>query len=135
MNVVSKLLEDVKLPPMAKVRQIFDDSKIEDVRDTLIKELSRQEISSTIKKDMRIAITCGSRGISNMPLTIKTIVEFCKEREAIPFIGPAMGSHGGATAEGQKAVCEALGVTEEYCGCPIISCMDISTVYFPSFRQ
>ena len=135
MNVVSKLLEDVKLPPMAKVRQIFDDSKIEDVRDTLIKELSRQELSSTIKKDMRIAITCGSRGISNMPLTIKTIVEFCKEREAIPFIVPAMGSHGGATAEGQKAVCEALGVTEEYCGCPIISCMDTVKIGYTSCEE
>ena len=73
---------------------------------------------------MRIAITCGSRGICNITVILREIVEFCKSRGAHPFIFPAMGSHGGATAKGQEEYLSGLGVTEQACGCPILSSMD-----------
>lgn len=125
MDVITQLLKDVPIPKMVKVRQKFDDTKIEDVAGELYRQLSRPAIADTIQPGMRIAITCGSRGIDNIALIIKIIVNFCKERGAVPFIIPAMGSHGGATGPGQKQVCESLGVTEEYCGCPIRATMEV----------
>jgi hypothetical protein len=77
---------------------------------------------------MSIAITCGSRGIDNYPLVIREIVSFCKQRSAKPFIIPAMGSHGGATADGQIGVCKAMGITEEFCGCPIRATMEVTQI-------
>lgn len=130
MNTISSLLADVKLPRMLKVIQKFDDSCIDDVAGELWSHLSKPEIAGTIKKGMRIAITCGSRGIDNYPLILKEIVRFAKEKGALPFIVPAMGSHGGATAEGQRQVCNKMGVTEEYCGCPIKSCMEVKKIGF-----
>ena len=77
---------------------------------------------------MSICITCGSRGISNIPLIIKTIADFCKSKGALPFVVPAMGSHGGATAQGQLEILASLGVTEESIGCPIKSSMETVVV-------
>lgn len=125
MDVITQLLKDIPIPPMVKVRQKFDESKLEDVAAELYQQLNRPAISQTIRPGMRIAVTCGSRGIDNIALMIKTIVDFCREKGADPFIIPAMGSHGGATGPGQKAVCESLGVTEDYCGCPIRSSMEV----------
>ena len=90
--------------------------------------LCRAAVMYTIPLTMRIAITCGSRGIANLPVIMRTIVDFCKEQGAEPFLIPAMGSHGGATAEGQRAVLTALGVTEETCGCPIYSSMETQVI-------
>ena len=124
MSAIERILKDVPLPKMIKMQQTFDDFKIKNVQE----ELNRQlwNIAVTIKPGMRVAITCGSRGIDNYALVIREIVSFCKTQGAEPFIVPAMGSHGGATAEGQSKVCESLGVTEVYCGCPILS--DMQTV-------
>ena len=77
---------------------------------------------------MRIAITAGSRGIANVALTTKCIADFVKSRGAHPFIVPAMGSHGGATAEGQRAILEGYGIVEDYVGCPIISSMEVKKI-------
>ena len=125
MDVITQLLKDVPIPRMVKVRQNFDDKKIQDVAGAVWKQLKRPEIADTVRPGMTIAITCGSRGINNIALVIKTIADFCKQQGALPFIIPAMGSHGGATGAGQKLVCESLGVTEEYCGCPIRAAMDV----------
>jgi hypothetical protein len=73
---------------------------------------------------MRIAITGGSRGISNLPLFLRLLADELKNNGAIPFIVPAMGSHGGATAEGQRELLERMGITEEYVGIPIQSSME-----------
>ena len=125
MDVITQLLKDVPIPRMVKVRQNFDDKKIQDVAGAVWEQLKRPEIADTVRPGMTIAITCGSRGINNIALVIKTIADFCKQQGALPFIIPAMGSHGGATGAGQKLVCESLGVTEEYCGCPIRAAMDV----------
>jgi len=130
MGTISEILKDTKLPKMVRVRQEFDPAKIEDVPEELQRQLSRMQIASTVHAGMSIAITCGSRGIDNYALVIKEVVEFCKSKGAKPFIIPAMGSHGGATAQGQRQICESYGVTEEYCGCPIRATMEVSHIGF-----
>lgn len=124
MGMIEEILKPVKLPNMVRIRQIFDESKVEDVAATVRAELERDEIASSIKPGMRISLSCGSRGVDNIALVLKTIATFVKEKGATPFIIPAMGSHGGALAEGQLKIVNDFGVTEEYCGCEIISCMD-----------
>jgi len=123
MSAIQEILKDVPLPKMVKARQIFDDYAINNIPEELHKQLSDPSIRNTVKPGMRIAVTCGSRGIDNYALVIKEVVSFCKAAGAEPFIIPAMGSHGGATAEGQLKICESYGVTQEYCGCPIRSSM------------
>jgi hypothetical protein len=88
----------------------------------------RQQITASgvaIPKGARIAIAVGSRGIANIARIVKTTVEFVKETGGLPFIVPAMGSHGGATAEGQRQVLESYDITETFIGAPIRSSMDV----------
>ena len=126
MGVIAQTLQGVPLPKMVEVEQVFDDSHIpvEDIPARLREELSRERIAATIEPGMRIAITVGSRGIANIALITRTIVDFVKEKGATPFIVPAMGSHAGATAEGQKEFIGTYGVTEESMGCEILSSME-----------
>ena len=86
---------------MLKVRQHFDRSQIVDVRSAVRAALSQCPALTEIRKGQRVAITAGSRGISNIVEVLQTIIEAVKENEAEPFIIPAMGSHGGATGKGQ----------------------------------
>lgn len=127
---IADLVSDVELPKMFKVKQIFSRPKIEPVEipELINSLLSEEKFSSQIKPGMRIAITAGSRGIANVALTTKCIADFVKSKGANPFIVPAMGSHGGATAEGQKALLEGYGITEEYLECPIISSMEVKKI-------
>ncbi len=125
-NVVTQLASSTKLPKMAKVRQILDDSHIpvEEIPKVVFHQLEASGIRQTIKPGMSIAITCGSRGVANIAAITKAIVDFVKDCKAIPFVFPAMGSHGGATAKGQADILAGYGVTEETIGCPIVSSMD-----------
>jgi hypothetical protein len=126
MGIVSRLCAEVKLPRMLRVKQLFDREKIakEDIPNTVFAELSRPELGDSVKPGKRIAITCGSRGVANVAVITKAIADFVKSKGAQAFVVPAMGSHGGATAEGQKALIEGYGVTEEFVGCPILSSME-----------
>ncbi|MEM0097968.1 MAG: DUF362 domain-containing protein [Conexivisphaerales archaeon] len=113
----------MNIPEVIKVKQKFNNDRIEKIEETV-----RQQIESSgvkIKKGKSIAIAVGSRGIANIHRIVKAVVQYVKEAGAFPFIIPAMGSHGGATAEGQKAVLEGYGVTEEYAGAPIKSSMEV----------
>ena len=103
------LLKKVELPRMFRVRQIFDRSHMEpgEIPTHIETMLNAAEYTSKIKPGMRIAITAGSRGIANIPIITKAIADFVKSRGAHPFVVPAMGSHGGATAEGQREFCAA----------------------------
>ena len=76
----------------------------------------------------RIAVTAGSRGIANIPLILRTVVEELKALGAKPFIVPAMGSHGGSTPEGQVELLNAMGITEESVGAPLVSSMEVRKV-------
>lgn len=124
---VSELLKDVKIPKMFYAKQEFDSAHItrEEIEEKVFMELSKNEISSKILPGMRIAITAGSRGIRNVDEITRSIVKFVDQKGAKPFIVPSMGSHGGATAQGQIDMLAGFGITEESMGCPILSSMEV----------
>lgn len=113
------------LPEMFKVRQIFNNEKLEDIEGTVIREFQKSEISSKIKPGMNVALAVGSRGIKNLTLIISTVISQIKKMRANPFIVSAMGSHGGGTQEGQKKVLEGYGITEENLGVKVITTVDV----------
>ncbi len=117
----------MKLPKMYRLRQRFDENKIANLEETVKAALGKLSLAA-IKPGQRVAITGGSRGIANIADILKTVVDFVKSFDAQPFIFPAMGSHGGATAEGQVAVLEQLGVTESYLEAPILSSMEATEI-------
>ncbi len=118
----------MELFKIALVRQLFDTSRLEDIEGTVYREMEGLGIKGKIKKGDKIAIGVGSRGITNIGRITKQVVDYLKSLEASPFIIPAMGSHGGATAEGQLKVLESLGITQEYLGCPIYSSLEVIKV-------
>lgn len=127
---VADLVKDVTVPRMFRVRQIFPRNKIEpeEIPGIIKKLLSEEKFSSQIKPGMKIAITAGSRGIANNALTTKCIADFIKSKGALPFVVPAMGSHGGSTAAGQREILKGYGITEEYLQCPILSSMEVKKI-------
>lgn len=110
-----------------EIRQSFKEAKITDLRATIRAELERNEKLNSLPERAEVAITAGSRGIENIILILRETITYLKEKNYHPFIVPAMGSHGGATAEGQLEVLHHLGITEESMGVPIRSSME--TVY------
>jgi len=109
---------------MYRLRQSFDRTAVADIPGTVRAELKKLVLEKRVRPGQRIALTGGSRGVANIALILKTVVEHLKTIGASPFIFPAMGSHGGATAEGQAAVLTHYGVTEEFTGAPVLSSME-----------
>lgn len=122
------MLDTVAGIRMHKVRRRFDAPKLDDVAAAVRNEL--QASGTRFKPGERIAIGCGSRGISNLTLVVATLVEEIRRAGAEPFIVPCMGSHGGANAEGQTQVLSDYGIDEERVGAPVRSSME--TVELPS---
>lgn len=125
MGILQELLKDIPIPKMVKVKQKFDHQHIEDVSSALTEKLDQEKIKSLIKPDMSIAVAVGSRGVDRIVEITSATVAFLKEQGAKPFIVPSMGSHGGASAEGQIDVLKHLGITEESIGAPIRSSMEV----------
>lgn len=115
-------------PDMYRVRQVFDAPRLELIEETVTRELESISIGSLIKPGARIAITAGSRGIANIDRIYRQIISILKEHKAEPFLFPAMGSHGGGTAQGQLSVLESLNITEASMGVPIIASMDVTRI-------
>lgn len=128
-GVVSQLLAPVPIPRMFHARQTFPRPAVlpRDIPAAVAAQLGQERFAGRIRPGMAIAITAGSRGIANVAIITKSIVDFVKARGAEPFVVPAMGSHGGASAEGQKKVLAGYGITPETMGCEIRSSME--TVY------
>lgn len=110
---------------MIHILQVFKNDKISDVPIAISQEFNKIKLDQKIKPGMRIGITVGSRGIDNIQLIIKSIIQEVKKRKGIPYILPAMGSHGGAIAEGQKKLLAGYGITEESMGVHIKATMDV----------
>ena len=129
-DVVSALAGTIELPRMVRVKQLLDGSHFEpeEIPGIVHAQLDRPEMRERIRPGMSVAITCGSRGVANIAIITKAIVDFVKECGGVPFVFPAMGSHGGATAEGQIGILTGYGVTEEFIGCPIRSSMEVVQV-------
>ena len=126
-GTVSKLLAGVRIPRMFHASQTFPREVINpsEIPAKIFSELSHEKFASKIKPNMQIAVTAGSRGIANAAIITRAIADFVKSRSATPFIVPAMGSHGGATAEGQIEVLAGYGITSESMGCEIRSSMEV----------
>ncbi|WP_386628707.1 lactate racemase domain-containing protein [Sulfitobacter geojensis] len=122
-----KLVENTPLPRVALCRQKFAATHIDDPA-AAVKDAMQAACVDKIKPGMSIAITAGSRGLASLPELLAAIVDQVRARGAHPFVVPAMGSHGGATAEGQSALLAKLGVTEETVGCEIRSGMETDEI-------
>jgi hypothetical protein len=108
---------------LLKIRQSFDGAHLRDAAGALRAQLV--SLDARIPAGARIAIAVGSRGIGNLPLFVKTVSDYVITRGAHPFVVPAMGSHGGATAEGQAEILRGYGISEQAIGVPIRSSMDV----------
>ncbi len=113
---------------MYRVRQHFDATAISDLPKVIRQELAEAGLATKVRAGQSVAVAVGSRGISNLPTIVATTVEYLRELGLRPFIMPAMGSHGGASAEGQAEVLQHMGITESAVGIPIISSMEVVTV-------
>ncbi len=113
---------------MARVAQRFDRPSVDDVEGELLRGMTERRILPSVRPGDRIAVAVGSRGIADLPGITRIVVRELKAAGAEPFIVPAMGSHGGATADGQKSLLEHLGITESFTGAPIRSSMDVVRV-------
>ena len=107
------------------VRQHFPDRRIHDIPGTIARELASSGFGATLQPGSRIAIGVGSRGIANIATIVRSVVDFWKSRGFDPFLFPAMGSHGAATAEGQADVLAHYGIAEATMGCPVVSSLDV----------
>jgi hypothetical protein len=104
---------------LRRISQVFENKKIDNITGKVIQELEKINFSKKIKPGMQIGITVGSRGINNLDLIIKTVIQEVKKYGGSPLIVSAMGSHGGATVEGQLSILESYRITEEKMGVPI----------------
>ncbi|MFP6750064.1 MAG: lactate racemase domain-containing protein [Pirellulaceae bacterium] len=111
-------------PNIFRLRQLFDAPEVGDVAGEVENQLSRLQLAEKIQPGQTVAISAGSRGIANIHIIIKAVADHLRSLGAEPFIVPAMGSHGGGTAEGQQGIIEGYGITEEFCQCPIKASME-----------
>ena len=118
----------VPYPRMVRVRQHVEAPAVVDVPLAVRGELERIRIGGCIRAGESVAITAGSRGIVDIVPILRTVVAVLREAGAAPFLVTAMGSHGGATAEGQVKVLATYGITEASVGAPIRSAMDVVQV-------
>jgi hypothetical protein len=107
------------------VRQNFPDLRLADVRREARQQLEQSGFAARLQPGARVAIGVGSRGIANVAVIVRSVVEYWSGHGMAPFIFPAMGSHGAATAEGQAHVLARLGMTEQSMGCPVVSRLDV----------
>jgi hypothetical protein len=114
-----------KLPELLLVRQLFEVPPPINIEAAVEEEFSRIRSGLNIFPGAKIALGVGSRGVENLSKVVKQVIRKLKELGADPFIAPAMGSHGGATAEGQVDVLRHRGITEEVVGVPIRATMDV----------
>jgi hypothetical protein len=112
------------LPKMYRIRQKLDPPVVADVAAAARAEIGKLDLRSRLRRDARVAVTGGSRGVADIAAILRATCDTLKDLGAKPFIVPAMGSHGGATAEGQLAVLARYGVTPERMGVPILSSME-----------
>ncbi len=110
---------------MLLVRQNFPDRRIADIPGTVRHELHQAPFAGRLKPGARVAIGVGSRGIANIATIVRTVVDYWKDAGMQPFLFPAMGSHGAATAEGQADVLAHYGIHEAGMGCPVISSIEV----------
>ena len=111
-------------PHMMRIRQTFDDTALDDIPGEITRQLANLKLEAFVKKGQTVAVACSSRGLANYGIIVKAVVSFLKQLKLVPFLIPAMGSHGAATAAGQKRVLEHLGIDERDVAAPIRSSLE-----------
>jgi Lactate racemase N-terminal domain len=112
-------------PDMYRIRQTFEGPTVADIRATVQAELGRVDVAAVIRPGQTVALTAGSRGITNIAAIVKATVDYLTTIGAKPFVIPAMGSHGGGTADGQLDVLRHYGITEASMGVPLRASMEV----------
>jgi hypothetical protein len=107
------------------VRQNFPDLRLAEVRAETRRQLERSGLAARLQPGARVAIGVGSRGIANIAVIVESVVQYWRDHGMVPFVFPAMGSHGAATAEGQADILAHFGISERATGCPIVSRVDV----------
>ena len=120
--------KSMSYPQLIQITQDLDNTRVGNIRRTVHDQFDQKEILSPIHPGQSVAITAGSRGISNIKEIIGAIVTEIKEIGGKPFLVPAMGSHGGAIAEGQRRVLEDYGLEEKAIGAPVVSSMETELI-------
>jgi hypothetical protein len=115
----------IDFPHMMRIRQTFDNTTLDDIPGEITRQLANLKLVSSIKKGQTVAVACSSRGLANYSTIVKAVVAFLKQLKLDPFLIPAMGSHGAATAAGQKRVLEHLGIVEDEVAAPIRSSLEV----------
>ncbi|MDR1651250.1 MAG: DUF362 domain-containing protein [Synergistaceae bacterium] len=128
MSAVDSLLETIPIPEVIRVKQSFERPVAGDIPEETARGMEMCGALREVRPGWKVAVTAGSRGISNIPAILRSVVQKLRGAGCEPFIFPAMGSHGGATAEGQKRMLEDMGITEESVGAPVFSSMETVTV-------
>src|SRR5215475_236827 len=118
----------MQFPRMLVCRQEFPDRRIPDVAAEVRKQLSASGFAARLKPGARVGIGVGSRGIHNIATIVRNVVDYWKAQGMKPFLFPAMGSHGAASAAGQADVLAHYGITEASMGCPLISQLEVVSV-------
>jgi len=115
----------MEYPQMIRVRQTFDDTTLANVSDEIHTQLANMKLTSAIKPGQTVAVACSSRGIDNYAAIVKAVISHLTQLKLAPFIIPAMGSHGAASAAGQKRVLAHIGIVAEDMGAPIRSSLEV----------
>ncbi len=123
-DVISSMLADIPIPRMANILQRFDTERVASVENEIGGQFTAPWVRKLVKQAPKIGVTVGSRGIANLKEIVSAICLQIKAAGSLPFILPCMGSHGGASALGQVLMLEELGVTEAYCGAPVLAGME-----------
>ncbi|MEO6739436.1 MAG: lactate racemase domain-containing protein [Chthoniobacteraceae bacterium] len=117
-----------RFPKTFRLRQKFERPLVADVAAAVREEFMRIGVAQRVQRGQSVAITAGSRGIANIAAILQATVDFFRAAGAEPFIVAAMGSHGGGTPDGQRAILRNYGITEESCGCPVLTRMETEVI-------
>src|SRR5215216_2982746 len=112
------------LPQMARVRQNLPGEKLENLDGGILRTLAEAELGAVVRPGMRVALTAGSRGIAEIARILGCVAQAVRDAGGAPFVVPAMGSHGGATVEGQLELLHGYGITEQALRVPIRASME-----------
>src|SRR5215475_6962080 len=118
----------MQFPRMLVCRQEFPDRRIPDVAAEVRAQLGASGFAARLKPGSRVAIGVGSRGIHHIATIVRNVVRYWKDQGMEPFLFPAMGSHGAASAAGQADVLAHYGITEASMGCPVISQLEVASL-------
>jgi hypothetical protein len=118
----------MELPPMYQARQIFPRPVVEDIYGAVRRELDKLDLKARIRRGWKVGITAGSRGIRNLDQILKAAVEYIAGLGGVPSLIAAMGSHGGATIQGQLKMLDSLGISESSMGAPVVACAECEAI-------